>query len=284
MQGNVFSEDSIAVEVTSLDEWTVSEEILHFKGDPLDYDKVYKIPELDAALTPGPTTHKHKLGVFEGVWFGCFFYFYDYTRSLVEGQVHVKTGDIPDGGQMRCEGASCLGNFLIVGDIDFETYQVMFTKIYDNDDGWEVLNTYCRGRLDVDSNKIVGQWGYAKDELLWDFYLGRMPSSIRRFHPLTGSARDDTSRSSAQANWDFVRKAILHQVRQRLWSWSFFQSRAEERQRFIKLDARKRAEGYYALSAEESLEIDSLKYNLPYMDVHLYSLLAMEAVRKRCYQ
>lgn len=100
-----------------------------------------------------------------------------------------------------------------------------------------------------DSMTIVGSEGWEEDPTThqYRFILKRIPAEImcRRPPPL------DFRKNKTAALWRFARVAVLHIVRKRLWTWSYFAERRATREKLIDYDIRNYTSYGRPLDAEE---------------------------------
>ncbi|KAI9070175.1 hypothetical protein FKP32DRAFT_1586395 [Trametes sanguinea] len=141
-----------------------------------------------------------------------------------------------DGGCFRASGIQ----------VDGEAYNVSGRSYTDEKDGaiiqvveWKMQHSgdsiFCyKGRLE-DEYTIVGTRGY-------DDWYDSADFILKRTHPDNMCLRPSPSalvEGKARQLWLYAISAVLHDVRKRNWTWSFFAARRDARERYIRTMARK---------------------------------------------
>ena len=135
---------------------------------------------------------------------------------------------------------------------------------------------YLSGTFDPNSDSITGNFGDKEDPLTQTgyFILKRTPGEIIRFRPAPAVLRNN----KAKGLWTFARSAVLEQVRRDLWSWSYFKSRRDIREAYIKL--------YFGsvIREEEKRELAKLCESVAPRDAEFYNFLVRLKLRRSSYQ
>ncbi|CAK5278179.1 unnamed protein product [Mycena citricolor] len=133
---------------------------------------------------------------------------------------------------------------------------------------------------------FAGKWDPANDTLLGT--LGFEPDPATHFmdlvfRPLVARhARLMPPDKDPRALWKFATAAVLDDVRQRGWTWSYFKERRDTRRKYIELFIRNgdgSAQFGATLSEEESDEYRHVKKALSTGDLRFYSTLAEQQIR-----
>lgn len=132
-------------------------------------------------------------------------------------------------------------------EIDSRVVQVQFSIQYSQ----EFRAKYFFGYLKHDGS-LTGTAGWNEDPSShqYRFILKRTPAEIMCHRPSPLAFRANR----VQALWKFACRAVLFQVRKRLWSWSYFAERRETRNRLIEFDIRNYTSYGRPLVAEEMAE------------------------------
>jgi hypothetical protein len=224
------------------------------------------------------------LGV-EGLWTGLYFYF---DRPSTDGLMQFTLrDDSVDQRTFRGEGIDGLDSFTIAGSIRHleDSIEVRFVKTYNRLLYRGRMTSWLyRGSLDQASGTIEGHWSKESSDIhLGTFRLGRSPAFAYQFR----YSKEEFVASPARARWSFAGAAVLHQVRQQLWSWAYFASRARTRRRFLELfHRREMAFLWYRpadkLSDEETAELEVIEKSLSPADARCYFSLAQMKIRALC--
>lgn len=136
---------------------------------------------------------------------------------------------------------------------------------------------YYKGQLDIRNNTVIGTWGWSENPSTHEglFILKKTSPEILRFYP----APCFIARNKARAMWSFATSSVLNQIRRRLWTWSYFRERGNNRRRYLSLALRD--DGYgNGLSNSESNELSHLRQLLTYRDACFYHLLFRREERR----
>jgi hypothetical protein len=111
---------------------------------------------------------------------------------------------------------------------------------------------YFSGIIDKKLGKIVGTAGSEADVERHSItvFLSQQPAEVLVYWPHPKVLAE----SKYKSLWKFAQNAILHQVRCKMWSWSYFQGRRDNRKRYLDLTIRRDWYGM-PLSGEEHVEI-----------------------------
>jgi hypothetical protein len=216
----------------------------------------------------------------EGVWTG---HCVTYTNAVVDGLIELTLRQGANG-VFHGDSEDNRGVSKIAGQIDhYGPTDLVIT--FSKDDGrlnynWKV---WFFGKLDVASCSISGEWGYDYEHLLGTFLLTRAPASVHRFR----YSNAYPVQNWATPRWRFVLSAVLYQVRQQLWTWSYFKERIAERRRFVELSVRRIVclppgdVPRESFDEEAFLELDALEMYLSRGDRRFFRSIAESEVRKR---
>jgi hypothetical protein len=232
-------------------------------------------PELEVALYGPPSM--------EGIWTGLNLYDgQSSTDGLTQIVIHVTSDD----GSFCGRGTDGLGAFTISGHTRnaADHLKVKFTKVFtDLQYGIKTIWIY-KGKLDPSSRIISGRWSVeAPRKHVGDFYLGLSPAFTYQFRGLPAQFAENPAR----ARWLFACRAIRHQIRQRMWSWSYFKHRRLRRNRFLELFKRRELTRVWYLPAdtltvEENAELLVLERSLAPPDGLFYHSLGLAENRRLC--
>ncbi|KAI0340329.1 hypothetical protein BDW22DRAFT_412068 [Trametopsis cervina] len=130
---------------------------------------------------------------------------------------------------------------------DNQVVKVQFSIRYSQ----EFRTKYFFGYIKRDGT-LVGTVGWSEDPSThqYRFILKRISADIMCQRPSPLEFRANKTR----ALWTFATRAVLFQVRQRMWSWSYFQERRETRNKLIEFDIRNYTSYGRPLNPEERQE------------------------------
>ncbi len=85
-----------------------------------------------------------------------------------------------------------------------------------------------------------------------------------------------------KAYWKFAAGAILDEIHQRnyKWSWAYFEKRRNERKQYVELYKKYLKQKKISKETPETSELKKLEYDLSYEDIAFYRSLAHAAYRK----
>ena len=137
-------------------------------------------------------------------------------------------------------------------------------------------DVWYSGRLDVLCGSISGTWGSSSDRTthFGVFVLKRTPSHILRFRP----APSVFVKNKSATLWQYALSAVLHLVRRRLWTWSYFRERRDHRIQYLALAFREGSLGRER-SPEESVEYWRLRQLISHHDAPFYDMLRQRKER-----
>ncbi|KAH9891309.1 hypothetical protein C8Q73DRAFT_650960 [Cubamyces lactineus] len=167
-----------------------------------------------------------------GLWHGFTYIPETYpTRSMfslrfhysdLEGENFTASGVEYDGDTYRISGRCTVD--------EDGTILAKFTLAYSGH-----LVMHYNGRL-VDEYTIEGKRGFSADEGdQGDFILKRIPAEYMSLRPSPLRLRDGNRRLEL---WQYAISAVLHDVRRRNWSWSYFAGRRDARKLYLKVMSR----------------------------------------------
>ncbi|EJD53365.1 hypothetical protein AURDEDRAFT_180879 [Auricularia subglabra TFB-10046 SS5] len=172
---------------------------------------------------------------FAGLWTGTWDYIPEQPETH-DGLAAVRL-QVAETGAVAGHGKDSLGSFTITGQlssVDGEYAQFTFKTEYTSDayDPFKYVGT-------TTASSMTGQWGFWSDDASafradGNFTWNRTPLIAAIHRPNAASL--ETERARAQ--WSLALNAVEEQVRQQLWSWSFFRQRRDNRRKFV--DAYKR--------------------------------------------
>jgi hypothetical protein len=236
--------------------------------------RYHELPPFSAKQTPD-------LPPIQGAWSGHFFLdiFQKRSDSLVDIVITNCTAD----GQFEGHGFEAMdGQFEVNGIIqpgDRSDFKVKMARKYLANMGRAPID--CVGGLDLIANKIQLNWGFTSERMIKPVVLTRTPSPLYRFR-YTNAAFES---NRARARWSFACMAVLYQVRQRNFSWSFVQENIARRKRFVSIHIR-RDLGWslYApiddLKVGEVDELQALELATSPYDNRLFRLIAKAQLRR----
>ncbi len=144
------------------------------------------------------------------------------------------------------------------------------------------------GRLVKEGEELVGRWGSFSEEgdatSAFDahpfdyesliesktFVFRRTPVEVAGFRHILNEGEN-----KAKARWTFLRESVLHLIRRRLWSWSYFKTWSAERSKcldFHKRNGLRSTRNFVTLNPltqSEKEEWNNLKYRLPPSNIRL---------------
>ena len=202
-------------------------------------------------------------------------------------QFNLRHENLDDRGTFQGSGADGLDTFTINGNLaegpkdGWKTVQ--FIKSYDRKMYGEMVSWNYRGILDVESSTIEGDWWGDNTDVCGTFRIGRSPAFAHEFR----YSKQEFVDSPARARWKFALEAIIHLVRQQMWSWAYFAHRRSLRKRFLELYRRRElTNSWYlpeeTLSEEQTTELVGLERNLPPADARMYHSLGQVEIRTLC--
>jgi len=162
-------------------------------------------------------------------------------------------------------------------------YNFDFDIVNDDDD----LSKTASGTLDPVNDVIIMSWSDRRkkdnpDEPYYQpFQLRRTPPSLLRYRYTPQEFFEDRVRS----RWAFACNAALHQAQEKLWSRRFFETRFEERKRFVELTTRSLIVSMgltpqMPLSTAEMGELEYLRRNLNPSEARFYHALSSFEIQK----
>lgn len=273
----------------------MDEEDFHNTNETLDYSILkYGLQgeEIDFAAydPPDPEAIDRKIETgfsdlpdMKGIWTGLCFYD---DEGKTDGLMQIAIRDGVEEGNFVGSGTDGLDRFCVSGQIKAcgdSSFEVEFVKCYTRlQYGKKISWTYC-GTLDTASETIGGQWDSEAPKNIGTFWLARAPA----FSHLFRCSHAQFEECPARARWSFACAAILFQVKQRLWSWSFFRDRRMNRKRFLELYKRRELSKVWhlpgdTLNEEETAELHSLEQSLSPADARYYHSLGRAENRRLC--
>jgi hypothetical protein len=140
---------------------------------------------------------------------------------------------------------------------------------------------YFSGIFDKKMGKITGTAGLEVDvEKHSDtVFLSQQPAEVLvyRPHPTV------LAKNKYISLWRFAQYAILHQVRRKMWSWSYFRDRRDHRKRYLELVIRR---GWYGtpLSDEEDEKFYATARTMYPADARYLGSVMVSLASKRIHQ
>jgi hypothetical protein len=227
----------------------------------------HDLPEVLPSITATPTV--------EGQWTGHSYLDNNFDTG---GMIQLEIGK-PDGeGHFKGRGY-LYSAFTLEGMVessDAPGIKVTFTKFYEH-----IFKKICEGTLDGRTGAITGRWHYhdEAEDTRGPLRLVQMPPSIYQFRYTDAQFVSNP----ATARWAFACAAVLHQVRQQLWSWKFMKARCVDRKRFVHLWTRSEMAGVFhfvPLTEDEEAELRGLRQRLPTADHLFYRSIGEFQLRK----
>jgi hypothetical protein len=231
--------------------------------------------QFEAALYGAPSM--------EGIWTGLNLYD---GQTSTDGLTQVVIHETSDG-SFHGGGLDGLGTFILSGHIKHNAAHNPKVKILKQFNGLQygTKTTWkYKGELDIATRIIAGRWRVeAPRKHVGDFYLRRSPAFSYQFK----CSPEQIAANPARARWLFAWRAVRHQVRQRLWSWSYFNHRRIHRKRFLDLFKRRELTSIWHLPAdqltkEEDAELLVLERSLSPLDGRFYHSLGKAQNRILC--
>ncbi|TFK64975.1 hypothetical protein BDN72DRAFT_962870 [Pluteus cervinus] len=251
---------SQANEVENLQDEINSLSNTELKYGPMDLTPVFQ--ELQSSYAgdmPDDTT-------IQGRWSGNFWYSRQ-SGSVVS--VHGLTElqiDAQADGNLAGAGQNSVGFMTISGTLDADNVVKLSMKYQY---GYPIV---CEGKFYPDLQKIDASWqtedlkGDGQEDYRYITFW-RTPAHLNRYR--TEMANRDIS--LACARWAFARKAILHEVGRKSWSWTFLKARISEATRLLPLSIR-HATNYSNVTPNNKLdqdETDALYSLRTFVPVHI---------------
>jgi hypothetical protein len=151
------------------------------------------------------------------------------------------------------------------------------SKYSDGYDDEYFSGTYDRSTMRIDGTAGPGPDVDEHEDIV---VLSQQPADVIIYRPHPTVLTNPEIKISAL--WQFAKDAILHQVRKRMWSWSYFRARRDNRTRY--LDLAQRFFRLYYWQPQELLRVKrklfisdqvylvSLVQKMSYLKVHVYVL------------
>lgn len=199
----------------------------------------------------------------DGTWVGYrTFNFLDPDARLQpsEGMVAFRLTFDPCAGTISGTGNSHYGSSKISGTC--KEWDVGFINEY-HDPARGTFKLNWNGKYDSSKDIISGEWSYIDVDQPpvaagGTFYLRRtVPSNLQFLGP-------NPVLTNARQRWRYACDAVLHQARQRLWSWSVFKRVFDTRKRLVDLNFRRmlrrmRRLAPELISEEELCEVEGMQ-------------------------
>ncbi|KAG8814728.1 hypothetical protein FRC19_001553, partial [Serendipita sp. 401] len=268
------SEEETKAELESINK---NGSVFTFLTDPDGYEEVDKL-EFDEDA--GSEEH----GSLHGVWTGHCSYDEDgHTDGLMQINIAHLEGNTFEG-----TGMDRVDSFSIDGEITTTTangHELTFKMGYHSlrEEGTE-FGFEFKGTFDTSTLEVKGVWGALDDDAIGTFLITRRPAFARRFL----YNQQEFSKNRAHARWRFALDTVRHQVRQQLWSKSYFEERMVMKKRYIHLRVRADIEKLYSvnpanqLTASDVIEMKRIERVLLPPDGRYYESLAMLATQMLC--
>ncbi|KAG8826888.1 hypothetical protein FRC17_008058 [Serendipita sp. 399] len=227
-------------------------------------------------------------GSLRGRWTGHAFYDEDgHTDGLAQFHINEVDGDTFGG-----IGMDKIGRFSLEGEIvsrkDEQEQRIKFTLLYgtqeEPEDETPTLLLIYNGVFSTSSTTVKGTWGVPEEPNLGTFVMTQRPP----FAYLFRYNERALAQNAALVRWKYALSTVRHQVRKRLWSWSYFQERMLTRRRYIDLRLRTEIANLYSvhpsneLTVEDKEELNRIEQGLSPADSGFYDSLATDIMRKIC--
>jgi hypothetical protein len=219
----------------------------------------------------------------DGVWTGYRAYDYLDPEARIqpgEGLVIFTLSVDPSSHLIQGQAESHYGVSNVTGNCDDNRTVCLFSEYRQLPQGPFKINS--SGTYDDSKNMVSGLWYYAdSQDSGGDFCL-------RRTSPVNLQFLPSLVLTTPLERWSYALNAVLNQVRQRLWSWSFFKDRFDKRRHFVDLDFRKTLKRMRRVPQDvvSSQELDDIEYlqqhTLP-CDGRFFMSIAENRVRQIIY-